>query len=70
MHASKLKLKAAKLKLKHVGKLFSIEDMRGFEMFGLITNVFSDSEGILYEVLSGGAIWEIDLSEYNPRFYD
>lgn len=67
MHTSKLK---SKLKLKHVGKLFSIEDIRGFEMFGLILDVFSDSEGILYEVLSEGEVWEIDLTEYKIKFYD
>ena len=61
---------ASKLKLKHVGKLFSIEDIRGFETFGLILDVFSDSGGILYEVLSEGKVWVIDLSEYNPHFYD
>ena len=71
MHTSKLKSKLeSKLKLKHVGKLFSIEDIRGFEMFGLILDVFSDSEGILYEVLSEGEVWEIDLTEYKIKFYD
>tara|TARA_B100000941_G_scaffold29827_1_gene17638 strand:+ start:201 stop:320 length:120 start_codon:yes stop_codon:yes gene_type:complete len=39
-------------------------------MFGLILNVFSDSEGILYEVLSEGKIWVIDLSDYKIKFYD
>lgn len=74
MHSTELKSYnnyiCSKLKLKHVGKLFSVEDIRGFEMFGLILNVFSDSEGILHEVLSEGEIWEIDLSEYKIKFYD
>ena len=39
-------------------------------MFGLILDVFSDSEGILYEVLSEGEVWEIDLTEYKIKFYD
>ena len=74
MHSSELKLYnnyiCSKLKLKHVGKLFSIQDIRGFEMFGLILDVFSDSESILHEVLSKGEIWVIDLSEYKIKFYD
>ena len=60
----------SKLKSKYAGKLFSIEDMRGFEIFGLILNVFSDSEGILYEVLSEGEVWEIDLTDYKLKIYD
>ena len=57
-------------KLNYVGKLFSVEDIRGFELFGLILNVFSDTEGINCEVLSGGEIWEIDLTEHTIKFYD
>ena len=74
MHTSEFKLYnnyiCSKLKLKHVGKLFSIQDIRGSKMFGLILNVFPDSEGILYEVLSEGKIWVIDLSDYKIKFYD
>ena len=61
MHASKLK---------NVGKLFSIEDVRGFEIFGLVLNVFTGPEDIVYTVLSDGAIYEIYLNEYKLKFYD
>tara|TARA_Y100000592_G_C5338556_1_gene253069 strand:- start:340 stop:510 length:171 start_codon:yes stop_codon:yes gene_type:complete len=56
--------------LKHVGKLFKIEDARDLDLFGLILEVFTDSENILYKVLSDGDIWEIDLSEYSIKLYD
>ena len=74
MYSSELKLYnnyiCSKLKSKHVGKLFSIQDIKGFKMFGLILDVFSDSECILYEVLSEGKVWVIDLTDYKIKFYD
>ena len=57
--------------LKNIGKLFSIEDVRGIEIYGLIVNVFLDEEeNTLYKVLSGENIYEIDINEYEMKFYE
>tara|TARA_Y100001937_G_C7031760_1_gene290442 strand:+ start:47 stop:232 length:186 start_codon:yes stop_codon:yes gene_type:complete len=56
--------------LNKIGKLFRIEDKRGYDIFGLILDVYENSEGIFYKVLTNGNIYGVDLNEYNACFYE